>query len=162
MFSWFTELPLYIKTHSSFEAATDVLIYICVFLFQCVQRRVRRGRARIRASAVIPSALAAALNQTMIRHVPPASITFTRTAALRPARRARTSLKVGAASPWTCVPVFTYPVRSTLSSTMESVCPTAHPDSPEMRLRGMPPELDVGCIIRHQESFFMILQCCYW
>ncbi len=162
MFSWFTELPLYIKTHSSFEAATDVLIYICVFLFQCVQRRVRRGRARIRASAVIPSALAAALNQTMIRHVPPASITFTRTAALRPARRARTSLKVGAASPWTCVPVFTYPVRSTLSSTMESVCPTAHPDSPEMRLRGMPPELDVGCLIRHQESFFMILQCCYW
>lgn len=98
----------------------------------------------MRASAVTPSAWAAALNQTMIRHVPPASITFTRTAALRPAHRAPTSLKAGAASPWTCVPVFTYPVRSTSSSTTESVCQNARPDSPEMRLRGMLPDLDVG------------------
>lgn len=98
----------------------------------------------MRASAVTPSAWVAALNQTMIRHVPPASITFTRAAALKPAHRAPTSLKAGAASPWTCVPVFTYPVRSTSSSTTESVCQSAHPDSPEMRLRGTLPDLDVG------------------
>lgn len=94
------------------------------------------------ASVVTPSAWAAVRKQTMIKHVPPASITFTRTAVLRPARQIPTSLKDGAASPWRCVPVFTYPARWTSSFTTESVCRTAHPDSPEMRLRGTTLELD--------------------
>lgn len=82
-----------------------------------------------RASVATASAWAAALNPTMTWRAPPASTTTTRAAACRTARRAPTSSRAGAASPWTCALKCTYLAKLSLSSTGENACSNAPPAS---------------------------------
>lgn len=133
-------LPLFLPLPSLIlgerHPAVQTVWHLCVCVSPLSPQSVQSAAsspARTRVSAATASAWATALSPTTTWRAPPASTTTTRAAACRTALRAPTSLRDGAASPWTCALKCTCSMTLSLSSTGENACLNAPPASHAMR-----------------------------